>query len=111
MSAAADGGAWAMRTSGAAARDASASNIADVLMEAAPGRKRAVRSRSLESEASDSWRTKVLWVLSKVGPGIVTGAADEADEADGTGLVLFLDRRGVAAAADEILSGEAKDAE
>jgi NRAMP (natural resistance-associated macrophage protein)-like metal ion transporter len=56
-----------------------------LLMEAAPGRKRAVRSRSLESEASDSWRAKVLWVLSKVGPGIVTGAADD----DPSGIATY----------------------
>jgi NRAMP (natural resistance-associated macrophage protein)-like metal ion transporter len=56
-------------------------------MEVVPGRKRAVRSHPPKSgsRAFDSWWPKVLRVLSKVGPGIVTGAADD----DPSGIATY----------------------
>jgi NRAMP (natural resistance-associated macrophage protein)-like metal ion transporter len=51
------------------------------------GRKRASRSDSPKpgSRASDSWWRKVSVVLAKVGPGIVTGAADD----DPSGIATY----------------------
>jgi Mn2+/Fe2+ NRAMP family transporter len=56
-------------------------------MAVVPGRKRASRSDSPKSgtRASDSWWRKVSGVLAKVGPGIVTGAADD----DPSGIATY----------------------
>jgi NRAMP (natural resistance-associated macrophage protein)-like metal ion transporter len=52
-----------------------------------PDRKRAIRNDSpkLGPRAFDSWWPKVLRVLSKIGPGIVTGAADD----DPSGIATY----------------------
>jgi len=56
-------------------------------MAVAPDRKRAVRSRPAQAESRpfDSWLAKVLQVLGRVGPGIVTGAADD----DPSGIATY----------------------
>ena len=58
-----------------------------LFMAEMPERKRAVRSDSpkLEPRTLDSWWPKVLRVLSKLGPGIVTGAADD----DPSGIATY----------------------
>ena len=57
------------------------------LMAEIPDRKRTPRDDSpeLRPRAFDSWWPKVLRVLSKVGPGIVTGAADD----DPSGIATY----------------------
>ncbi|MGB6563647.1 MAG: divalent metal cation transporter, partial [Candidatus Binataceae bacterium] len=52
-----------------------------------PERKRAVRGDSPKSEQRtlDSWWPKILRILSKLGPGIVTGAADD----DPSGIATY----------------------
>ena len=56
-------------------------------LAAISGRRRGVRSQSpeLRPRAFDSWWAKVLRVLAKVGPGIVTGAADD----DPSGIATY----------------------
>ena len=58
-----------------------------LFMAEIPERKRAVRSDSpkLERRTLDSWWPKILRILSKLGPGIVTGAADD----DPSGIATY----------------------
>jgi NRAMP (natural resistance-associated macrophage protein)-like metal ion transporter len=58
-----------------------------LFMAEIPERKRAVRGDSPKSEQRtlDSWWPKILRILSKLGPGIVTGAADD----DPSGIATY----------------------
>jgi NRAMP (natural resistance-associated macrophage protein)-like metal ion transporter len=58
-----------------------------IFMAEIPERKCAVRSDSpkLEPRTLDSWWPKILRILSKLGPGIVTGAADD----DPSGIATY----------------------
>jgi hypothetical protein len=58
-----------------------------LFMAEIPERKGAVRSDSpkLEPRTLDSWWPKILRILSKLGPGIVTGAADD----DPSGIATY----------------------